>query len=516
MSKVTSLEKAISVIKSGDNIGINSFFTIANPINLLEKLNERIQHKHDLKDLSVYMTAPMGNWDENFAAERFLATDAVKKIVCGHYSSMPTACRRIAANEIEGYNLPMGILSHLFRAAAQGERILFSKIGLNLFPDPSVGKYGLNDISNEVLVEKVKMRGEDFLAYKVPQLDVAIIRGTYSDVNGNISFEKEYSVVDALSMAQATKLNGGTVIVQVEKMAPGHRRPWDIVIPGMLVDMVVLCPDQESKTNPEYDSRMSGDVKPTAEQLINYVIENTKKLNSENKGRGLGAEIICKRAAQCLRPGDNVNIGIGVGEGVAFQAVQNGMLDKITLLVESGGIGGVPVGGKGFGATIGADSYLSMTQMFDFYHGGGIDKTFVGCMEVDEKGRVNAHGLKDKIVGIGGFADITQNARNIYFCTTFTSGGLEICLDEDKNLKIIKEGKNTKFVKKVQEVSFSAANCDLTKQKVYVVTERCLFKLESDGWHVLEIMRGVDLNKDILDKIPFKVHVEKDLKFIEI
>ena len=516
MSKVVSIEKAISVIKSGDSIGINTFFTIGNPINLLEKLNERILKKHDLKDLSLYLSAPMGNWDENFAAERFLNTEAVKKIVCGHYSSMPIACRRIANNEIEGYNLPMGILSHLFRAAACGESLLLSKIGLNLFPDPTVGVYGLNDISTEKLVERVKVMGEDFLAYKVPKLDVAIIRGTYSDVNGNISFEKEYSVIDALSMAQATKLNGGKVIVQVEKMAPGHRRPWDIIIPGMLVDMVVLCPDQEQRVNANYDSRMSGDVKPTAEQLINYVIENTKKVAASGKERGVAAEIISKRAEQCLRAGDNVNIGIGIPEGVAYQAVQNGMLDKITLLVESGGIGGVPVGGRGFGATIGADSYMSMAQMFDFYHGGGIDKTFVGCMEVDEKGRVNAHSLPDRIVGIGGFADITQNAKNVYFCTTFTSGGLKVELDDEKNLKIVKEGSIPKFVKKVHAVSSSAANSNALNQTVYVVTERCLFKLENESWTILEIMRGIDLQKDILDKIPFEVKVSENLKYMEI
>lgn len=516
MSKVISIEKAINSIKSGDNIGVNAFFTIGNPVNLLERLNDRIIKHNDLKDLSIYLSAPLGNWNENFPAEKFLATGAVKKIICGHYSSMPTACRKIEANEMEAYNLPMGVLSHLFRAAARGESILLSKIGLNLFCDPTVGKYGLNDISTEKLVERVNINGEDFLSYKAPKLDVAIIKGTYSDVNGNISFEKEYSVIDALAMAQATKLNGGKVIVQVEKMAPGHRRPWDIVIPGMLVDMVVLCPDQEQKANPDYDSRMSGDVKPTAEQLINYVIENTAKVNFEGKSRGVAAEIICKRAEQCLRPGNNVNIGIGVGEGVAYQAVQHGMLDKITLLVESGGIGGVPVGGKGFGATIGADSYLSMAQMFDFYHGGGIDKTFVGCMEVDEKGRVNVQGLKNKIVGIGGFADITQNAKNVYFCTTFTSGGLEVELDDYKCLKIIKEGKNVKFVKQVQAVSFSSENTRHINQNVYVVTERCLLKLEEQGWTLLEIMCGIDLQKDILDKIPFKVRVSENLKYMEI
>ena len=513
MSKVISIEKAINTIKSGDTIGVNSFFSFGNPVNLMQKLYERVIKKNDLENLSMYLSSPCGYFDEDYPSEKIFSTDAVKKLVCGHFTSMPLAARRIAENKMEGYNLPMGILSHLLRAGARGEKILLSKMGLNLFSDPDVGRHGLNDISNEKLVEKVDIHGEEFLSYKVPKLDVAFLRGTYSDVNGNISFEKEYSVIDALAMAQATKLNGGKVIVQVEKMAPGHRSPWNIVVPGMLVDMVVLCPDQYEKAGIyDYDKRMSGEEKPTAEELINYVIDNSKTFKEK---RGVAAEVICKRAAQCLKPADNVNIGVGVGEGVAFQAVQSGMLDKITLLVESGGVGGVPVGGRFFGATIGADSCISMASMFDFYHGGGIDKTFVGCMEVDKYGNVNAHGLAGKIVGIGGFADITQNAKNIYFCTTFTSGGLEVELDDFGNLKIINEGKFCKFVDKVHEVSFSSKNSYATNQAVFVVTERALFKLESDGWHLVEIMRGVDLQKDVLDKIPFEIVVEKDLKFME-
>jgi len=513
MSKVVSIEKAIKTIKNGDNIGINSFFTFGNPVNLMEKLYDRVVKNGDIKDLSFYLSSPCGYFSEDFPSEKIFSTDAVKKLVCGHFTSMPLASRRITENKMEAYNLPMGILSHLLRAGARGEKILLSKMGLNLFSDPDVGKHGLNDISKEQLVEKVDINGEEFLSYKVPKLDVAFIRGTYSDIYGNISFEKEYSVIDALAMAQSTKLNGGKVIVQVEKMAPGHRRPWNIVVPGMLVDMVVLCPDQYEKSNAYYDERMSGDVKPTPEELINYVIDNSKDFKQK---RGVGAEIICKRAAQCLKPDDNVNIGIGVGEGVAFQAVQNGMLDKITLLVESGGVGGVPVGGRFFGATIGADSHISMAAMFDFYHGGGLDKTFVGCMEVDQYGNVNAHSLDGKIVGIGGFADITQNAKNVYFCTTFTSGGLNVELQSNGELKILNEGKYCKFVNKVHDVSFSSKNSYTTNQTVFVVTERGLFKLERDGWHLVEIMRGVDLQKDILDKIPFEIIVEKDLKYMEI
>ena len=519
MAKFVTAIEALSCVKSGDTLMVNSFFTIANPQELLVALNTHIEKKSNIKDLTVYCPGPFGNWDETYPSEQFMTHSAVAKMYCGHYASLPIVSKRILNSSIEAYNLPMGTMSHIVRSAASGKPFYITKTGLNLFPDPRIGRTGLNGISNEKLVDVIKIDDEEYLKYKTPKANVALIRGTYSDEKGNISFEKEYSVVDALSMAQAVKLNGGKVIVQVEKITTEHRRPWNIVIPAILVDMVVICPKQGQSSDVVYDARLSGDTKPTQQQLLQYVLDTQKQAISTTGGvakRGLASTIVWKRASQFLNKNERVNIGIGLPEGVGFCAAESGILADITLMVETGGIGGVPIGGKGFGATIGAECYLSMVANFDLYEGGGIDKTFVGCLEIDGEGNANAHYVANFITGIGGFINVTQMTKTVCFCTTFTTGGLEVELDKEGNLKIIKEGKNRKFVKNVQAVSFSSKNSPSIDQEVYIVTERCVFKRIDEFWTIIEITKGIDLKKDILDMLPFEVKISEKVKRVEV
>ena len=519
MAKFVTAREAIESVESGDMLMVNSFFTTANPQQLLVALNRRIEEKDDLRDLSIFCPGPFGYWDVNFPSEQCMKhSQAVTKFYCGHYASIPIVSDRVARNDIEAYNFPMGTMCHMIRASAARSPFYITKTGLNCFADPRVGHCGLNERSKEQWIKVVELGGQEYLSYKTPEPNVAIMRGTSSDEKGNISFEKEYSVADALTMAQAVKTNGGTVIVQVERISTEHRRPWNIIIPGVLVDYVVVCPEQGQSSDAVYDSRLSGDVKPTREQLLNYVLETKKLAVSPADGgkakRGAASELVWTRAAKFLEDGDRVNIGIGLPEGVGFRAAESGMLSNITLLVETGGIGGVPIGGKGFGATVGADCYLSMVQNFDFYDGGGICKSFVGCLEIDGKGDINAHYVNGFIAGIGGFINVTQRTKNVYFCTTFTAGGLEVEV-ENGSLKILSEGKTCKFVEKVRAVSFSSKNSAYVNQQVYIITERCVLKREKADWKLLEIVKGVDLQRDVLDKIPFKVVVGDGLKVVD-
>jgi propionate CoA-transferase len=347
----------------------------------------------------------------------------------------------------------------------------------------------------------------EMLVYKVPKIDVALIKGSSADIYGNISFEDECATVDALSTAQAAKVNGGKVIVQVARVEHRHKRPRDVIIPGMMVDAIVLCPEQKQiSTISGYNASLSGDIYVRENEMNTWAKVLQDSMDMDGKGRSRAHHIIGDRAFRELKEGQVVNIGIGIPELVAAAALREGMLSKIYLTVESGAIGGLPASGTAFGAAIGADIIMDMAQQFDFYDGGGLDICFIGALEVDKDGNVNGHYSEGKLSGIGGFANITQTSKKVVFCLTFSAMGLQVSTDED-GFKIITEGKIPKFVEKVQNISFSSKNAIKNNQEVLYVTERCVFKLTDKGLMIVEVAKGIYMQKDIIDKLPFEVLV---------
>ncbi|MEG2453691.1 MAG: CoA-transferase [Clostridia bacterium] len=501
MFKIMSAGDAIEHINDGDCIGINSFIGLGNPEALHQAVYNRFIAEGHPKNLSIFCSAGFGIWDKNRFAEPYIAAGAVKEVVAGHYAGMLETVRLAAENKIEAYNLPLGVLSHTVRAAASGKDGYISKVGLNTFVDPRVGTPSLNRISNRKLVELITIDTE-YLYYKTPKLNVAFIRGTTVDPVGNISFEREYVTVDALSVAQATKNNGGYVIVEVENVSHVFARPGSVVIPGILVDAVVVNNDRNKNEN--YNPALSGDIHVPPTHMDYYMSMLTTSRSKRERGGDISTEIIGKRAAMELRSGYVVNIGIGIPEKVGKYASELGVLRDITTTVESGGIGGVPAPGVAFGATIGADMICSMATQFDFYDGGGLDACFMGGLEVDKDGNVNAHQLPHSFVGIGGFANITSATKRIIFCMNFTTKGLIVSEHNDK-VVIEQEGSINKFKNKISAISFSAKSALQKGQRVLYVTERCVFELAKDGLRLVEVFNGVDVNKDIIDKLDFKL-----------
>ncbi|NCB28025.1 MAG: propionate CoA-transferase, partial [Bacteroidia bacterium] len=365
---------------------------------------------------------------------------------------------------------------HGRRAAAAGHQGIFSKIGLGIFVDPRLDGPGMNEISKQELVKLVEVDGEEYLYYKTPKIDIAFIKGTTVDPNGNISFEREYLTLDALSLAQATKANGGKVIVQVEQVSHMFPRPRNIIVPGILVDAVVVGEAQEQVFHRDYNPTLSGDIHVPSTHMDYWM--RKLDLSSKRKSRldDISTEIIGERAAKELRSGDIVNIGIGIPEMVGKYASLIGVLKDITLTVEAGGIGGLPAPGVCFGATIGPDMICDMANQFDFYDGGGLDICFMGGMEVDCRGNVNAHRIGDRFAGIGGFANITAATKTVVFCMNFTTNGLNVSRENEK-VCINKEGNVLKFKKEITAISFSAQNAVARNQRVLYVTERCVFIL---------------------------------------
>ena len=505
MYKIMSAREAIDLVNDGDCIAINSFISWSNPESLHDAVYERFMETGTPKNLSLFCSAGYGNWDENRFADPYVKAGAVREVVIGHYGAIPATQRMALAGEIEAYNLPMGALSHSVRAAAGGKDWILSEVGVGLFCDPRVDTYALNDKSKRELVKVVEIEGKEYLLYYTPKIDVAFIKGTTVDPNGNISFEKEYLSVDALALAQATKRNGGKVIIEVERVSHEFSRPRNVIVPGILVDAVVI--NENSHTAIGYNPALSGDVHVPPAHMDYYVKKLSTmpgKARSDGKNRDMAAEIIAERAAKELKPENVVNIGIGIPENVGVEASKTGILKDIHITVEAGGIGGLPAPGLAFGATIGADIVSDLATQFDFYDGGGLDICFIGGFEADMHGNINAHKMPGRYAGIGGFANITTATKNVVFCLSFSTKGLVIERDGEK-VNIKQEGSVVKFNKQVSAISFSGKHGVARGQNVLYVTERCVFKLTENGLKLIEVYPGIDEKTQIRDLLDFEV-----------
>jgi len=505
MFKIISAREAVDMINDGDCIAINSFLAWSNPESLHDALYERFVETGSPKDLRMFCAAGFGIWDENRLADRYIKLGAVKEVVAGHFGSMPTATKMALSGEIEAYCLPLGVLSHTIRAAAAGKDWHLSEVGIGIYCDPRVDKYAVNDKSKKELVRVQEIEGKEYLLYDTPKIDIAFIKGTTVDPNGNISFEKEYLMVDALATAQATKRNGGIVIVEVERVSHQFSRPRNVIVPGLLVDAVVVC--EEAAEAGEYNPALSGDIHvPTThmDYFINKLSEKTRKSSTDGRYRDMAADIIGDRAARELKPEQIVNIGIGIPETVGKQASIQGILKDIYITVEAGGVGGLPAPGLAFGATIGADMITEMATQFDFYDGGGLDICFLGGLEVDKHGNVNVHRMDDYFVGIGGFANITHATKNVVFCLSFTTKGLKVA-KEDNKVVIANEGSIKKFKEKVSAISFSGKHALKRGQRVLYITERCVFELTETGLKLKEVYPGIDEKSQVRDLLSFEV-----------
>jgi propionate CoA-transferase len=405
--------------------------------------------------------------------------------------------------KIEAYNLPQGTMAQMIRDAA-GKRVgTITHVGLNTYVDPRIEGAKVNANTTEDIVKLIEIEGEEKLLFKSQPLDVTFIRGTYADESGNISLEKEACTLDATSLAQCAKNNGGKVFVQVEKVvANGSLDPRKVKIPGIYVDAVIIAEGDDNAQiyKQEYDGSMTGDFRVPLGSL------EAPKLDAK--------KIIARRAAMELEHGVVVNLGIGVPEFVSAVANEEGIGDRMTLTVEAGPVGGVPQGGSRFAGSVNVDCILDQPYQFDFYDGGGIDQAFLGLAQVDEKGNLNVSKFGGRIAGCGGFINISQNAKKVYYLGTFTTGGLKIATGDGK-IEITQEGKSKKFVKEVEQITFSGTYAAKVGQPVTYITERAVFELRKDGVYLTEIAPGIDLQTQILDLMDFTPKMDGEPKLMD-
>ena len=503
MYEIMTDDEAIRLIRDGDCICVNSFVGIENPIELHEAIYRRYQKMQSPTHLTMISSAGFGVWDDEHNAEGYIREGAVDKLICGHFGAMLSTKKLVLEDRFEAYNLPLGCISHAIRAQAGGLPGALSKVGLDIFVDPRKEGPGINRISiDDSLVKHVEVDGEEFLYYKLPKINIALIKGTAADRKGNITFDDMFMSGDALSICQAVKANRGKVIVQVDRLVDTPSRPRNAIIPGCLVDAIVVV---EPETRNEAYTALTGSFEIPYEEW-NTWSERLDSVSVKQSKNNTVANIIGKRASKELRVDDIVNIGIGIPEMVSRFARKSGMLDMVTLTVESGGIGGFPVSGEAFGAMIGAASVYDMANQFDLYDNGGLDVCFMGALEVDKEGNVNAHRGPGAFAGIGGFANITSKTPTVVFCFSFTAKGLEVSQTKG-NVTVEKEGTIPKFVDQVKSISFSARRAIANGQKVLYVTERCVFRLTPKGLKLIEVYPGIDVQKDILELLPFEVEV---------
>ena len=501
MFQLMTADEAVRLIRDGDCICVNSFVGIENPVELHEAIYRRFHDIRTPRHLTMISSAGFGLWDEDRNAEGYIREGAVDRLICGHFGAMPSTKKLVLEDNFEAYNLPLGCISHAIRAQAGGIPGALSKVGLDIFVDPRREGPGINAISKDTgLVKVVEVDGEEFLYYKLPKITVALIKGTAADPKGNITFDDMYMSGDALSICQATKANGGIVLVQVDKLVDVPSRPRNAIIPGCLVDAIVVS---QPGWRDEALTALTGSFEIPYEDWESWY-DKILALGGAHRQDSVASRIIGRRAAQELRRDDIVNIGIGIPEAVSHYARKNGILDHVTLTVESGGVGGFPASGTVFGAMIGAASVYDMSNQFDLYDNGGLDVCFMGALEVDGKGNVNAHRGPGAFSGIGGFANITAKTPTVVFCLTFNTKGLEV---ERKGgiITIQQNGSIPKFVQEVKSVSFSAKRAIANRQRVLYVTERCVLGLTPRGLRLLEVYPGVDVERDIISQLPFEI-----------
>ena len=434
----------------------------------------------------------------------------LKRVIAGSLPSGPSSLptpriwQMIIDDEIEAYNLPSGIIFHMHREAAAGRPGVLSKVGIDTFVDPRRQGGRMNSATKENIVQVVEFAGEEWLFFPSIIPNVAIIRGTTADERGNISMEHEGAYLGALDQALAARNGGGIVIAQVKRLAGrGSLKPQQVRVPGILVDYIVVDPQQKQTTQTEYDPAISGELF-TAESSFSTIEWGLEKA-------------IARRAAMELVRDDVVNLGFGISALVPRVLLEEGLHNEVTWVIEQGAVGGMPLLGFAFGCASNADAILASPDQFTLFQGGGFDRSFLSFLQVDLEGSVNVSRLAARphvTAGVGGFIDITAQARAIVYCGFFTAGGLEQKM-EDGRLKIGREGKNRKFVSAVEHVTFSGRRARAMNQEVTYVTERCVLKLLPEGLTVTEIAPGIDLKQDVLGQSEIPLRVSPELQLMD-
>ena len=500
MRRVTA-EEAVQVVRSGDTLVIGgSGGGHAVPEALMAALERRFLAEGEPRNITAVHPVGLGDGD-TLGAGHLAHEGLLKRIVAGTFVNSPGISDLAIANKVEGYTLPQGALSQLMREIAAGRPGLLTQTGLHTFVDPRHGGGRQSARARDDLVELVEFRGKEHLFYKPYHFDVCFIRGTTADEDGNVTMEEEAIFGEMLSEAQATRRCGGVVVAQVKRMAKRGTLPAkQVKIPGILVDYVVVEPGQRQTYETYYSPAYAGELKIPLTDIPVLPFDARK--------------IVARRAAMELFPGAVCNLGSGIFTGIANVAAEEDVLDDICLTNEQGMIGGAPASGGEAGASRNYAAMIDQPYQFDFYDGGGLDLAFLSFAEFDEAGNVNVSRFGNRIVGPGGFINISQNAKTVIFGGIFTAGKSEWSWPDGK-MKIATDGKGQKLVGSVEQITYSGGFGAQRGQRAFYITERAVFQLGAAGVELIEVAPGVDVDRDVLARMGFRPKIAQNVKTMD-
>ncbi|MCJ7836130.1 malonate decarboxylase subunit alpha [Cuneatibacter sp. NSJ-177] len=498
---VLSAAEAVQMIPSGAVVAFTGAGGgIVEPTELILALAERYRNTKAPQDLTLMAMTGLGDRGDRGLSP--LAQEGLcRRAIIGHWGQSPRIAEMAERNEIEAYNYPQGVMCQMYRAAAAGQPGVLTHVGLHTFLDPRQKGAKLNDRTTEDMVSLTEIDGKEYLFYRAVCPDVSIIRASTADTEGYLTMEDEITPMDVYPLAEAAHNNGGLVIAQVHQLVKkGTLHPKRVVVPGYLVDAVVVVPDQPQLYGTPVSKFISGDL--IADDSRQEALPLTER------------KVIARRALMEASPGDVGNLGVGIADGIGNVANEEKVGEFITLTTEHGAIGGVTLQGIAFGASVNMKAVIDSASQFDFYDGGGLDICYVSFAEVDQMGNVNVHRFNGKIMGTGGFVNISQNSRKIVFCGTLKSGGLRTKVGEGK-IEILQEGRFVKLLPEVEEITFHAKEAVKSRKEVWYVTERAVFRMTETGIELCEIAPGLDMERDVIQHMGFRPQIAKQVKTMD-
>jgi propionate CoA-transferase len=506
-SKVISLEEAAALIPDGATVTVSSSSGLGCPDAMLKAIGQRFRKSEKPAALTTIHPIAAGDMYGIDGIDHIAEDGLLRRVIAGSFPSGPSSMpspriwRMIHEDRVEAYNIPSGILFQWHGEIATGRPGVLTQVGMGTYLDPRQTGGRMNDATTQDLIELVDFDGREWLYLRSISLDVAIVRGTTADSRGNVAMEHEGAYLGALEQAIAVRSCGGVVIAQVKRVvADGSIPAQHVRIPGVLVDHVVVDPEQLQTTQTAYDPAISGEIR--------------KPGSTFEPAEWSAEKVIARRTAMELRSGNVANLGFGVSALVPRVIMEEGLHGAVTWVIEQGAVGGMPLLGFQFGCAANADAIVPSPQQFMYFQGGGFDRTFLSFLQVGPDGSVNVSKLASRphvTAGVGGFIDITANARNIVFSGFMTAGGLELSIESGR-MTIVQEGRSKKFVPNLEHISFSGKNARDKQQQVMFVTERCVIELRGGELWVVEVAPGIDLERDVLGQADVPLHVAGTVK----